>query len=53
MTDEIKGEKIRCEGHRIEKPYPCVQSDGHHGSCTVIKHGRCEVTKELKWIKDN
>lgn len=50
--EKIKGEKIKCEGHRVQKPFPCVQSDGHHGMCTTIKHGECELLKEFRWIKD-
>ncbi len=50
MNEKIKGEKIRCEGHIIQKPFPCVQSDGHHGICTTIKHGECEVTKDFRWM---
>jgi len=46
----IKGEKIFCEGHNIQKPYLCKQSDGHRGKCTNIKHGKCEIIKKYKWI---
>ena len=51
MIEEIKGEKISCEGHRIEKIRNCVQSDGHHGFCTTIKHGKCLIVKPFKWDK--
>jgi len=49
----IKGEKIKCEGHRVEKPQLCVQSDGHHGKCVIVKHGKCKVIKAFKWMKYN
>jgi hypothetical protein len=50
MVEEIKGEKIKCEGHIVQKPFPCVQSDGHHGMCTTIKHGKCELLREFRWM---
>ena len=51
MSEEIKGEKIKCEGHSISKPVPCVQSDGHHGKCVIIKHGKCIILKDFRWKK--
>jgi hypothetical protein len=50
--DSVSGEKIFCEAHGIQKPYICVQSDGHHGKCANIKHGSCKVTKTFKWIQN-
>ena len=51
MNEEINGEKIECEGHIIQKPHSCVQSDGHHGMCASIKHGKCRITKDFRWIR--
>lgn len=46
--EEIKGEKIRCSGHKISKPFPCLRYQGHHGKCVIIKRGVCKVEKKLK-----
>lgn len=53
QQDEISGEKIYCEGHRIEKPKQRVLSDNHHGFFTYIKHGKCYVVKEFRWKNTN
>ena len=49
LQNKISGEKIYCEGHRIEKPSQKVQADGHHGFCTIVRHGFCIVRKEARW----
>ena len=49
---KISGEKIYCEGHRIEKIKQKLLSDGHHGSCTFVKHGFCIVLKNFRWMKE-
>ncbi len=51
MSLKISGEKIKCEGHKIGKPFICVLSDGHHGKCVTVKHGRCVVIKPFRWKK--
>ncbi len=52
MSTKISGEKIRCEGHRVERPFDCVMSDKHHGKCVLVKHGECVVVKPFRWIKN-
>ena len=51
MDEEISGEKIRCHGHKVERPFKmkCASKDGHHEMCVIVKSGKCIVLKDFRW----